>query len=115
MLHSRYTTRDLLVAEAVSACGFAFHGNFISLSRLLLPILTRVVRFRIVYSMSKLPQARAFVVQLSDETDRSARLPSGRIEHLDSGLRGRFSCREELWRFIERVLAQETEKGEKDA
>ena len=51
--------------------------------------------------MSKLSQSRAFVVQLSDETDRSAGLPSGRIEHVDSGLRGRFSCREELWQFIE--------------
>ena len=65
--------------------------------------------------MSKLPRARAFVVQLSDETDRSARLPSGSIEHLNSGLRVRFSCREDLWRFIERVLAQETEKGDTDA
>jgi len=57
--------------------------------------------------MSKFSQSRAFIVELSDETDRSAGLPSGRIEHVDSGLRGRFSCREELWQFIERVLSKE--------
>jgi len=57
--------------------------------------------------MERLPQARVFVVQLSEDTDPVARLPSGRVEHIESGLRGRFSCREELWIFIEKVLSRE--------
>ena len=59
--------------------------------------------------MVKLPDSRAFVVLFSDETDPTAQHPSGRVEHADSGLRGRFSSREELWAFIERVLTKEQE------
>ena len=57
--------------------------------------------------MPRLPESRAFLVQLSDQTDTDARLPNGRIEHIESGVRGRFSSREELWAFIEKALARE--------
>jgi hypothetical protein len=60
--------------------------------------------------MPSLPDSRAFVIQLSDQTDAAARLPTGRIEHVESGLRVRFSSREELWVFIERVLAREGQR-----
>jgi hypothetical protein len=57
--------------------------------------------------MSNLPESRAFLVQLSDQTDSAADVPTGRVEHIDSGRRARFSSREELWIFIETMLAQE--------
>ena len=57
--------------------------------------------------MPRLPESRAFLVQLSDQTDTAARLPYGRIEHIETGLRGRFSSREELWAFIVKVLTRE--------
>jgi len=59
--------------------------------------------------MVDLPDSRAFVIQLSDQTDPAARLPIGRIEHVESGMRARFSSREELWTFIERVLVREAQ------
>jgi hypothetical protein len=62
--------------------------------------------------MVSLPDSRAFVIQLSDQTDLVARLPIGRIEHVESGLRARFSSREELWAFIERVLVREAQREE---
>ena len=54
-----------------------------------------------------LPDSRAFVVRLSEQTDSEARLPSGRVEHVESGLSRRFASREELWILIQRILAQE--------
>jgi hypothetical protein len=62
--------------------------------------------------MVSLPDSRAFVIQLSDQTDLVARLPIGRIEHVESGLRARFSSRDELWAFIERVLIREAQREE---
>jgi len=56
----------------------------------------------------KLPDSRAFVVRLSEQTDSDARLPSGRIEHVESGLSRRIASREELWVFIQTILAQES-------
>ncbi len=58
----------------------------------------------------RFPDSRAFVIQLSDETDPAARLPVGRIEHVESGLRERIASREEIWAFIERVLAREARR-----
>ena len=63
-------------------------------------------------AMVSLPDSRAFVIQLSDQTDPVARLPIGRIEHIESGLRARFSSREEIWAFIERILAREAQREE---
>ena len=60
--------------------------------------------------MMRLPQSRAFVVQLSDQTDSKARLPEGRIEHIESGVRGRFSSREELWGFVAKILARQAQQ-----
>ena len=57
-----------------------------------------------------LPDSRVFVIQLSDQTDPAARLPIGRIEHVESGMRARFSSRKELWAFIERVLVREVQR-----
>ena len=59
--------------------------------------------------MMRLPDSRSFLVQLSDQTDFEARLPVGRIEHLETGLRVRFSSREELWVFIEKILARQAQ------
>jgi hypothetical protein len=63
-------------------------------------------------SMVNLSDSRAFVIQLSDKTDEVARLPAGRIEHVESGLRTRFSSREEMWAFITRILAREADREE---
>jgi hypothetical protein len=41
-----------------------------------------------------LPPWKAFVVQFSRETSTSAGVYSGRVEHLNSGHRGRFSSAE---------------------
>ena len=81
--------------------GTGFHENLMEVSR------PHSRMHGIIRPMPSLPDSRAFVVQLSDRTDLAARLPTGRIEHVESGLRMRFSSREELWAFIERVLARE--------
>ena len=65
--------------------------------------------------MVKLPRTRAFLVQFSDQTTPDTGLLDGRIEHVESGLRGRFASREELWAFIERVLAREAERNGDDS
>ena len=57
--------------------------------------------------MVNFPDSLAFVIRLSDQTDEVARLPTGRIEHVESGLRTRFSSREEMWAFITRILGRE--------
>ena len=62
--------------------------------------------------MARFPDSRAFVIQLSDETDPAVRLPIGRIEHVESGLRARFASQEEIWAFIERILAREAQREE---
>jgi len=54
----------------------------------------------------KLSRSRAFLIQLSEETDRSAKLPTGRVEHVESGERARFVGRDELWAFVEKVHAR---------
>jgi len=62
--------------------------------------------------MAIFPNKRAFLLQLSDETDPEALVPEGRVEHIDSGVRGRFSSQDELWQFVRRVL--EAEDGRED-
>jgi hypothetical protein len=59
--------------------------------------------------MVNMPDSRIFVVQLSDQTDEAAQAPTGRIEHVESGLRTRFSSREEIWAFITRILGREAD------
>ena len=63
-----------------------------------------------------LPDSRAFLVRLSDRMDPAAGVPIGVIEHVESGLRARFSSieglegiegLEEIRDFIALVLAQE--------
>ena len=60
--------------------------------------------------MDRFPDSRAFLIRLSDETDPTAQLLVGRIEHVESGLRGRFFSRRELWAFIESVVAKEAQR-----
>jgi hypothetical protein len=60
--------------------------------------------------MASFPDSRAFLIRLSDETDQAARLLVGRIEHVESGLRGRFFSRTELWAFIESVMSKEAQR-----
>ena len=51
-----------------------------------------------------LPAWKAFVVQFSRETSTSAGAYSGRVEHLNSGQRGRFSSPDELLALLGRLL-----------
>jgi hypothetical protein len=51
-----------------------------------------------------LPLDRAFVVQFTNDTDAGLTRCSGRVEHVESGRRGRFSGLAELLAFVERVL-----------
>jgi hypothetical protein len=60
--------------------------------------------------MASFPDSRAFLIRLSDETDPAAQLLVGRVEHVESGLRGRFFSRPELWAFIESVMAKEAQR-----
>ena len=55
----------------------------------------------------KLPDSRAFLIRLSDQADSATQPLVGRIEHIESGLRARFSSGEEMRDFIARILAQE--------
>ncbi len=57
---------------------------------------------------NQLPTDRAFLVQLSAEVDETLQEYSGRLEHLDSGLRGRFDSREEFFALLERMLRERT-------
>jgi hypothetical protein len=54
----------------------------------------------------KLPDSRAFLVRLSEGIDPAVE-PMGRIEHIESGLRARFSSVEEMWLFIGTTVARE--------
>ena len=55
----------------------------------------------------RLPEHRAFLIRLSDETDHALHRPIGRVEHVETGLWGSFSSLEELWDFVVSVLASE--------
>lgn len=56
-------------------------------------------------SEAPLPAGRAFVVQLRSQSDPSAGLFVGRVEHVASGDSARFSSAEGLLAFMTRVLA----------
>jgi hypothetical protein len=53
-----------------------------------------------------LPAWKAFVVQFSRETGAGTGVFSGRVEHLSSGRRGRFSSTEELVAILTELLAE---------
>jgi hypothetical protein len=53
----------------------------------------------------RLPADRAFVIQLQVSPEESERGPRGRVEHLASGQATRFVDEEELWTFVDSVLA----------
>ncbi len=55
----------------------------------------------------KLTDSRVFLLWLSDRTTPAFGVPIGQIEHVESGLRARFSSMEEMRDFIASVLAQE--------
>ena len=55
-----------------------------------------------------LPDSRIFLVRLSDRVDPDLGEPVGRIEHVESGLRARFSSLDEMRGFMTQVLAQES-------
>lgn len=64
-----------------------------------------------------LPYARAFVVHFTAETDVRLEHPVGRVEHLTTGCRSRFTSIEELLACIRARLADtdsSTEGGEGD-
>jgi hypothetical protein len=52
-----------------------------------------------------LPAWKAFVVQFSRETEAGAAVFAGRVEHLSSGRRARFSSAEELIAVLRALLA----------
>jgi hypothetical protein len=54
----------------------------------------------------ELPAWKAFVVQFSREAPAAGGSFSGRIEHLSSGRRSRFSSREELLAALEGLLEE---------
>ena len=54
-----------------------------------------------------LPTNRAFVIQLRVSSGESEVSHRGRIEHLVSGQATRFADEDELWAFVERILAAE--------
>ena len=54
----------------------------------------------------ELPAWKAFVVQFSREADAQAGTFSGRLEHLDSGCRARFTSAEELVTILQKFLAE---------
>ena len=51
--------------------------------------------------------ARTFLIQLTEGPDDHGTPPKGRIEHVDSGVRGRFTSEAEMWAFVRRILAQQ--------
>lgn len=53
-----------------------------------------------------LPAWKAFAVQFSTETGASTGVFAGRVEHLNSGRRGRFGSRQELLAILQRLLDQ---------
>jgi len=56
--------------------------------------------------MTSFPTNRAFLVQLSGETNPALTDLGGRVEHVSSGRSTRFGSREELWSFVAGVLAE---------
>jgi len=54
-----------------------------------------------------LPTSRAFVVQLRASSGSSEADHRGRVEHLASGRATRFVDEDELWAFVDSVLATE--------
>ena len=54
-----------------------------------------------------LPTSRAFVVQLKASAGSSEADHRGRVEHLASGQAMRFSDEDDLWAFVDGVLATE--------
>ena len=54
-----------------------------------------------------LPTNRAFVIQLQASSGASEVGHRGRVEHLASGRAMHFADEEELWAFVDRVLATE--------
>lgn len=57
----------------------------------------------------KLPDSRAFLVRVGDPMASSEEPVVGRIEHIESGLRVRFSSLDEMCVFIRKVLVQEAD------
>jgi hypothetical protein len=67
-----------------------------------------------VFTMSQeevsLPTNRAFVIQLQAISEESEVSHRGRVEHLASGQATSFANEDELWAFVDRVLATECAK-----
>jgi hypothetical protein len=61
---------------------------------------------------SSLPYAKAFIVQFASETDVQAGQIRGRIEHLQSGRRSRFTSSDELLARIMAMLAAAASRDE---
>jgi hypothetical protein len=57
--------------------------------------------------VTSLPRNRAFLIQLSAETDPILTAVGGRVEHVSSGRSTRFGSRDELWDFVAGVLAED--------
>ena len=54
-----------------------------------------------------LPANRAFVIQLRASSEASELRHRGRVEHLASGQAARFADEDELWAFVDSVVATE--------
>ena len=54
-----------------------------------------------------LPTNRAFAIQLRASSGVSEVRHRGRVEHLASGQATRFADEDELWAFVDRILAAE--------
>ena len=63
--------------------------------------------------MKALSARRAFLVMVGDESDSATYRIRGRVEHIKSGRRERFSSPEELQAFFERVLTEEKDSHER--
>jgi len=59
-----------------------------------------------VMSRKPLPPDKALLVQFAAEVDATLRVFSGRIEHLESGLRTRFGSREEFFASLAKMLGK---------
>jgi len=60
----------------------------------------------VAMSSKPLPSENAFLVQLGEEVDPTLERFTGRVEHVESGLRARFDSRDELFALLARMLAQ---------
>ena len=56
--------------------------------------------------MTRGTYSRAFVVKFSEETDLSANVVAGRVEHVSSGSKSEFQSIPQLMAFMDRVLKQ---------